>query len=53
MLFRSMLLVSSELDELRSLCDRIVVMRGGRIVGELTPAEASDARLGDLMVGGS
>ncbi len=49
----AMLLVSSELDELRALCDRVVVMRGGRIVGELSPAEASDARLGDLMVGGS
>ncbi len=49
----AMLLVSSELDELRALCDRVVVLRGGRIVGELSPAEASDARLGDLMVGGS
>lgn len=49
----SMLLISSELEELRTLSDRIVVMRGGRVVGELKPSEATDARLGDLMVGGS
>lgn len=47
------LLISSELDELRALSDRVVVMRGGRVVGELTPSEATDARLGDLMVGGA
>jgi simple sugar transport system ATP-binding protein len=49
----AVLLLSSELDELRRLSDRIVVMRRGAIVGELSPSEATDARLGDLMVGGS
>lgn len=48
----AVLLVSSDLDELRALADRIVVLRGGALVGELAPAEATDARLGPLMVGG-
>ncbi len=47
----AVLLVSSEVEELRALSDRIVVMRRGTMVGELTPAEATDTRLGSLMVG--
>ncbi len=34
---KTILLVSSELEELQRLCDRIVVMRHGRIVGEFPP----------------
>ncbi|MFO0605305.1 MAG: ABC transporter ATP-binding protein [Polyangiales bacterium] len=49
----AVLLVSSELDELRALAHRVVVMRRGAVVGELPVAEASDARLGELMVGGA
>ncbi len=49
----AIVLISSELDELRALSDRIVVMRRGAFVGELRPDEAVDARLGALMVGGS
>jgi len=48
----AVLLVSVELDEIRALCDRILVMYGGRIVGELSEAEASDEKLGILMLGG-
>lgn len=47
------LLISSELDELRALCDRVMVMRGGAVVGELPVAQASDEALGALMVGGA
>jgi L-arabinose transport system ATP-binding protein len=35
------MVVSSDLDELLAICDRIVVMREGRIAGELNRAEAT------------
>jgi simple sugar transport system ATP-binding protein len=48
---KGILLVSSDIDQIRALADRILVMSAGRIVGELAPEAASDARLG-LMMGG-
>ncbi len=45
------LLVSEDLDELRALADRIVVVLRGRIVGELPAAQATNERLGALMTG--
>ncbi|WP_026175032.1 ABC transporter ATP-binding protein [Thermus igniterrae] len=47
----AVLLVSADLSEVLSLADRILVMYGGRIVGELTPEEATEERLGLLMAG--
>jgi general nucleoside transport system ATP-binding protein len=47
----AILLVSADLDEIRGLADRILVMEGGRIVGALGPA-ASERELGMLMGGG-
>ncbi len=47
---KAVLLVSVELDEIRSLSDRILVMFDGRIVGERTP-EATEGELGLLMAG--
>src|SRR6266853_2114607 len=47
----AILLVSAELDEVRSLSDRIAVMYEGRIVS-FEPAETDEARLGLLMTGG-
>ncbi len=47
----AVLLVSSELDEILALSDRVVVMTGGRIAGELPIAQASEAALGRLMAG--
>lgn len=47
---KAILLVSVELDEIRRLSDRILVMCGGEIVGERTP-EASESELGLLMAG--
>ena len=47
---KAVLLVSVELDEIRALSDRILVMFAGRVVGERTP-EASEAELGLLMAG--
>ncbi|WP_363325635.1 ABC transporter ATP-binding protein [Thermogemmatispora sp.] len=48
---KAILLVSAELDEIRSLSDRIAVMYEGRIVDIVTP-EASEEELGLLMTGG-
>ena len=47
---RAVLLVSVELDEIRALSDRILVMFAGRIMGERGP-EASEQDLGLLMAG--
>ncbi|HVW21670.1 MAG TPA: ABC transporter ATP-binding protein [Opitutaceae bacterium] len=47
----ALLLVSVELDEILGLADRILVMAGGEITGELSRAEATEERLGLLMAG--
>jgi len=47
---KAVLLVSVELDEIRSLSDRILVMFAGRVVGE-RGGEASEGELGLLMAG--
>ncbi|MGH9916619.1 MAG: ABC transporter ATP-binding protein, partial [Pyrinomonadaceae bacterium] len=47
---KAVLLVSVELDEIRSLSDRILVMFAGRIVGE-RDSDASEGELGLLMAG--
>ncbi|WP_323014077.1 ABC transporter ATP-binding protein [Devosia sp.] len=48
---KAILLVSVELDEIRSLADRILVMFDGQIVGEADPATASEGELGLMMAG--
>ena len=48
---KAVLLVSSELDELLHLSDRIVVMYDGKIVGIVKPAETNKQELGALMLG--
>jgi ABC-type uncharacterized transport system ATPase subunit len=47
---KAVLVVSVELDEIRSLSDRILVMFAGRIVGERGP-ETTEGELGLLMAG--
>jgi general nucleoside transport system ATP-binding protein len=49
---RGILLVSLELDEVRSLADRILVIYEGAIVGEFRP-DASEEELGVAMTGGA
>ena len=46
-----MLLVSSELAELRALCQRIMVLYRGRLVATLSTPEADDETLGAFMTG--
>jgi general nucleoside transport system ATP-binding protein len=47
----AILLVSSELDEILALADRVVVMNAGRVAGELAIEECSEQALGRLMGG--
>jgi len=48
---KALLVVSSELPELIGLCRRILVMREGRIAGEVARADFSEAALMRLMAG--
>jgi ribose transport system ATP-binding protein len=45
------LLISSELPEIVGLSDRVLVMRGGRVAGEFTRAEATQERILACAVG--
>jgi simple sugar transport system ATP-binding protein len=47
----AVLLISTELDEVMAVSDRIAVLREGRIVGTLTRAEATMDVIGRLMLG--
>jgi simple sugar transport system ATP-binding protein len=47
---KAILLVSVELDEIRALSDRILVMFAGRVVGEKT-RDADEQSLGLMMAG--
>jgi ABC-type sugar transport system ATPase subunit len=47
----AMLVSSSEYDELLELCDRILVLFGGRIVADLRPGETSETRVAALAGG--
>ena len=50
---RGVVMISSEMPELLGMCDRIYVMNEGRIVGELTRAEASQERIMGLILKGN
>ena len=49
---KAVLLISEDLDELRALCDRIVVLHEGSIQGTFLRAEADVMEIGRLMTGG-
>jgi simple sugar transport system ATP-binding protein len=48
---KALLLVSVELDEILALADRILVMNGGEIIGELARADATEEKIGLMMAG--
>ncbi|HEY5228540.1 MAG TPA: ABC transporter ATP-binding protein [Opitutaceae bacterium] len=48
---KAILVVSVELEEIMGLSDRILVMAGGEIVGEMAGADATEEKLGLLMAG--
>ncbi len=47
----AVLFISEDLEELFSLCDRLVVLFEGRIVGEFNPTETNSYEIGLLMTG--
>ena len=47
----AVLVVSSELDEILALADRVLVMDQGRVAGELPIAQCNETALGHLMAG--
>jgi simple sugar transport system ATP-binding protein len=49
----AILLVSAELEEVTSLADRLLVIRDGKIVGEVDPTTTSKEDIGLLMTGGN
>jgi len=48
----AILLVSSELEEVTALADRLLVMRAGSIVGEVDPRATTAEEIGLMMTGG-
>jgi ribose transport system ATP-binding protein len=48
---RSIIVVSSEMQELIGICDRIVVMRGGSLVGEVTGEHMNENEIVVLATG--
>ena len=48
----TVLFIGHRLDEVRAISDRVLVLRNGRLVADLTPEEATEARLIREMVGG-
>ncbi|MBL4906119.1 MAG: ATP-binding cassette domain-containing protein [Sneathiella sp.] len=48
---KAILVVSVEIDEVMSLCDRIAVMFDGAIVGEIDAKDATEQKLGLMMAG--
>ncbi len=48
---RSVLFITHKLKEVLEISDRITVMRRGQVVGTTKPAEATEAKLAEMMVG--
>ncbi len=47
----SILYISHKLEEIRSLCDRATILRGGKVVTTCTPADETARSLAAMMVG--
>jgi simple sugar transport system ATP-binding protein len=48
---KSIIFITHKLREVLEIADRIIVLRGGRVVGEALPATSSEAQLAAMMVG--
>jgi general nucleoside transport system ATP-binding protein len=48
---KSIIFITHKLNEVLSIADQIVVLRGGKVVGKATPAEATERSLANMMVG--
>ncbi len=47
----SILYISHKLEEIRALCDRATVLRGGRVVGRCVPRQETARGLAEMMMG--
>ncbi|MHB8627799.1 MAG: ABC transporter ATP-binding protein [Aggregatilineales bacterium] len=47
----SIIFITHKLKEVLQVADRIVVMRGGKVVGSATPSESTESSLASMMVG--
>ncbi|MBX0327368.1 ABC transporter ATP-binding protein [Oscillochloris sp. ZM17-4] len=48
---KSIIFITHKLREVLEIADRIIVLRGGKVVGEALPAESSESSLAAMMVG--
>jgi general nucleoside transport system ATP-binding protein len=48
---RGILYISHKLDEIRALCDRATILRGGRVVATCAPREETARSLAEMMIG--
>ncbi|MFO1325364.1 MAG: ABC transporter ATP-binding protein [Burkholderiales bacterium] len=48
----SILYISHKLDEIRALCHKATVLRGGRVTGDCDPRRESSSSLARMMIGG-
>jgi ABC-type uncharacterized transport system ATPase subunit len=48
----SILYISHKLDEIRALCQRATVLRGGKVTGECDPQRETSSSLARMMIGG-
>lgn len=47
----SIIFISHKLKEVLEICNRVMVLRGGRVVGEADPKQSTQASLASMMVG--
>ncbi|MBP2310954.1 ABC transporter ATP-binding protein [Azospirillum soli] len=47
----TILYISHKLEEIRALCDRATVLRGGRVVGDCDPRQETARSLAEMMIG--
>jgi general nucleoside transport system ATP-binding protein len=47
----SILYISHKLDEIRALCDRATILRGGKVVGSCDPKQQTARSLAEMMIG--
>jgi len=48
---KSIIFITHKLKEVLAIADRIMVLRGGKVVGSTTPKQATEASLANMMVG--
>ena len=48
---RAVLFISHKLEEVRTICDRATILRGGRVVAECDPRAESARSMAELMIG--